>query len=84
MASASGSGDPYRQTFASNSSSAEGQFAYQSERLASNDARVSGFESKASALGLKPGPLKQFTPREEGAGISSPASLTPEGSQLLA
>ena len=72
-ASASGSGDPYRRTLASNSSRAEGQFASQSERLASNDARVSGFESKASALGLKPGPSKQFTPREEGAGIPSPA-----------
>ena len=83
-ASASGSGDPYRRTLASNSSRAEGQFASQSERLASNDARVSGLESKASALGLKPGPSKQFTPREEGAGIPSPASLTPEVSQLIA
>ena len=83
MASASGPGDPYRQTLASNSSRAEGQFASQSVRLASTDARVSGSESKASALDLKPGPLKQFTPREEGAGISSLASLTPEGSQRL-
>ena len=84
MASASGSGDPYRPTLASNSSSAEGQFATQSERFASSDANVSGSESKASALGLRPGQPKQFTPREGDAGISSPASLTPEGSQLLA
>ena len=63
MASASGSGDPYRQTLASNSSSAEGQFACKSERLASFDANVSGSESKASALGLRPGQTKQFTPR---------------------
>ncbi|MAI33849.1 MAG: hypothetical protein CMM07_19540, partial [Rhodopirellula sp.] len=95
-ASASGSGDPYRQTFALNSSSAEGQFASQSERLASKDARVSGPDSKASALSFgrvsqpdipnkkqMPELLKQFTPREEGAGITSPASLTPDGSQLL-
>ena len=34
MASAGGSGDPYHSTLASNSSSAEGQFASQSERLA--------------------------------------------------
>ena len=57
MASASGSGDPYRQTLASNSSSAEGQFAPQSERFASYDAKVSGSESKAPALGLRPGLL---------------------------
>ena len=82
-ASASGSGDPYRPTLASNSSSAEG-LATQSERFALSHANVSGSESKASALGLRPGQPKQFTPREEGAGISSPASLTPEGSQLLA
>ena len=84
MASASGSGDPYRPTLASNSSRAEGQFASQSERFASTDAKVSGSESKALALGLRPGLTKQFTPREEGAGISSLASLTPEGSELIA
>ena len=83
MASASGSGDPYHPTLASNSSSAEGQFARQSERLASFDANVSGSESKASALDLRPGQTKQFTPREEGAGISSLASLTTEESQRL-
>ena len=84
MASASGSGGPYRQTLASNSSSAEGQFAPQSERFASTDAKVSGSESKASALGLRPGPTKQFTPREGGAGLSGLASSTTEEREVIA
>ena len=70
--SGSGTGEYTRQASASNSSSAGDAFT-SSERLAPNASKPAG--SVTSVAEPTPG-YKQFVPREEGAGVPKPASLS--------